>query len=121
MYKDYSVRYQLISDQSECRDGDDPSNYQLSNPRSPWTYDVWNCADACRHKSTLFIFGTNDYGNNRCTSPKKSHPGKGCNCNCEVVADSEGKCEVSSYQSYRLYRIDNGIYNKGINQILCCN
>ena len=118
MYKDYSVKYQLISDQAECRDGDDRSNYQLSNPRKPWTNDPWNCADTCRDKSTLFIFGTNDYRNDRCY-PDKSHPTKGCDCYCEIVADSEGKCQVNRHTGHRLYRIDNGIYNKGINQIIC--
>ena len=105
--EDNRVKYHLVSDRAEC------GGAEVGNPRMPLTYDVWNCADMCRDRSTMFAFGTNDYNNNRCNSKDTAHPHKGCACLCETAADAEGKCGISQNTGYRLYRIENGIYNGG--------
>ena len=47
----------------------------------------------------MFIFGTNDFGKNRCNR-------KGCKCICEVEAAYDGTCDVKKHRGYRLYRYD---------------
>ena len=103
--EDNRVKYHLVSDRAEC------GGSEVGNPRKPLTFDVWNCADMCRDRSTMFAFGTNDYNRDRCY-PDNPHPAKGCACLCETAADSDGKCGIGGHDGYRLYRIENGI-NKG--------
>ena len=45
----------------------------------------------------MFIFGTNDFGTNRCFV-------EGCNCVCETSAKDDGTCDMESHDGYRLYK-----------------
>ena len=56
------------------------------------------CANACRKKSSMFVFGTNDFGGNGCDN-------QGCKCLCETGANADGSCENVQNKGYRLYRI----------------
>ena len=55
------------------------------------------CANACRKKSSMFVFGTNDYGKNGCNN-------QGCECYCETGAKADGTCKTVKNNGYRLYR-----------------
>ena len=59
------------------------------------------CAEACRGISTMFVYGTNDYGysGDRCPAMYG-----GCKCLCETAATSDGDCNRSPHAGYRLYR-----------------
>lgn len=61
---------------------------------------VDECSKRCKEKSSMFIFGTNDYGTTRCFS-------KGCNCLCETAASSKGICSQIRHDGYRLYKYTN--------------
>ena len=60
---------------------------------------VEECAEACAGVSSMFIFGTNDFGKKRCNW-------KGCTCYCETSAAADGTCKVKNHRGYRLYRYD---------------
>ena len=51
----------------------------------------------------MFIFGTNDFGDDRCESN-----GKQCQCYCETSAKDKGlvTCETSDHNGFRLYKFD---------------
>ena len=61
------------------------------------------CAQACAKHSDMFIFGTNDYGTNRCT-------GAGCSCYCELSTKEDSSTKLplcnseTGHNGYRLYR-----------------
>merc|ERR1711899_662250 len=63
-----------------------------------WKRSVADCADACREKSSMFIFGTNDFGTRRCLLPCR-----GCKCYCET-ASSSGTCDEVDHDGFRLYK-----------------
>ena len=56
-----------------------------------------HCANECRQKSSMFVFGTNDYGKNVCNN-------QGCECFCETGAKADGTCKTVKNNGYRLYR-----------------
>ena len=56
------------------------------------------CAAACIGVASMFIFGTNEFGNNRCN-------GNQCACFCETSASS-GSCRMDSHSGYNLYAYD---------------
>ena len=60
---------------------------------------VEKCAEACTGVASMFIFGTNDFGKNRCNR-------KGCKCYCETSAATDGTCNMKNHRGYRLYRYD---------------
>ena len=45
----------------------------------------------------MFIFGTNDFGQNRCDED-------GCVCVCETGAKDDGTCNMISHDGYNLYK-----------------
>ena len=53
------------------------------------------CEEKCNGVSELFAFGTNDYGNPRCS-------GDGCSCLCETAA-KDGSCKITGHHGFRLY------------------
>ena len=59
---------------------------------------VEECANKCNGLSSMFAFGTNDFGNPRCDSDGF------CKCICETGATKEGFCHQMSHSGYRLYR-----------------
>ena len=63
--------------------------------------DLGGCAEACKGISSMFAYGTNDFGTNRCYDD-------GCSCLCETSATEKGTCDRIDHNGYRLY-----IYSKG--------
>jgi hypothetical protein len=61
---------------------------------------ITDCASTCRGISTLFAFGTNDFGNIR-------ENGGGFRCLCETIASDKGKCNQVEHKHYRLYKYQN--------------
>ena len=57
------------------------------------------CADACYGVASMFIFGTNDFGKDRCESN-----GKQCDCYCETSANDDGTCDITDHDGFRLYK-----------------
>jgi len=58
---------------------------------------VDECAKSCYGRSSMFAFGTNDYGMERCWEG-------GCSCYCETAASSEGTCSEGFHLGFRLYK-----------------
>ena len=53
---------------------------------------VSDCANACKGNASMFIFGTNEFGEKRCD-------GDGCSCYCET----DKNCDMVPHNGYRLY------------------
>ena len=64
--------------------------------------NIRDCAEECKGISTMFAFGTNDYGNNRCYK-------NGCGCLCETAATPDGDCAMIVHSGYRLFRYESGM------------
>jgi len=82
--------WSLVGEKQECR-GEEEYIGRFET--------VEECGEACGGVATMFIFGTNDFGKNRCNR-------KGCKCICEVEAAYDGTCDVKKHRGYRLYRYD---------------
>ena len=59
---------------------------------------IEKCAVACKGKASLFAYGTNEYGENRCNSLGE------CKCLCETAATTDGKCNQLDHAGYNLYK-----------------
>ena len=94
-----AVSYSLVEEKVECTGAEVAKPVQL---------DEANCADSCKDISTLFVFGTNDFGTNRC------EPNKGCYCLCETAAGPDGTCTTIQHNGYRLYKIEMNTANGGM-------
>ena len=69
---------------------------------------VDGCAEACKGQASMFVFGTNDFGVDRCEA-------NGCKCLCETSAKADGTCDVVEHTGYRLYRFsESSNYQFGI-------
>ena len=67
---------------------------------------VQECADRCYGTSSMFIYGTNDFGANKC---KKKYHWWGdiqCPCYCETAATKRGECTIVHHSGYKLYRFN---------------
>lgn len=72
--------------------------------------NVEECANACRYTSSMFVFGTNEFGNSRCGNYNY------CNCYCETSAKADGTCSTTNHNGYNLYKFStvNGMcWSKG--------
>ena len=58
---------------------------------------VDECAEACKGVASMFAFGTNDFGVDRCN-------GNGCKCLCETGAVDGYPCDIVNHNGYRLYK-----------------
>ena len=69
---------------------------------------VDDCASICKGVASMFVFGTNEFGVNRCDSI-------GCKCFCETSAMDQGTCNQIDHNGYRLYKYitgyDHTLYN----------
>ena len=55
------------------------------------------CAYSCQRSAYMFIYGTNDFGENRCND-------SGCDCYCELQSVL-GRCDYRvRHKGYRLYK-----------------
>mgnify|MGYP003313101212 CR=1 FL=1 len=84
----------LVKSKTEC----DGSEKKISTGIS-----IRDCAAACKALSSMFAFGTNDYGNARCTNSNSK-----CQCLCETSASSDGTCKEVRHTGYRLYKYGSG-------------
>ena len=82
------VSWKLIAEQVECA-GTEEGKGVLG--------DVRSCAEACSGISSLFVYGTNDFGGTRCYET-------GCNCICETAANADGTCSRIGHAGYRLFK-----------------
>ena len=82
------LEWLLIADKTECA-GSENSYYDIST--------VGECSKRCKNQSSMFAYGTNDYGTTRCSSI-------GCTCLCETAASKDGTCSQTSHNGYRLYK-----------------
>ena len=80
----------LVQEQKECG-GSEVSKGRLDS--------LLECADACYGVASMFIFGTNDFGDPRCEDN-----GKQCKCFCEDSANVDGTCDTIDHNGYRLYK-----------------
>ena len=63
-------------------------------------HEISECAESCRQVSSMFIFGTNEFGKNRCNE-------NGCACYCETAATSDGHCQMKDHKGYNLFKFKN--------------
>ena len=78
----------MAEEKKECSGKEIPKGEQPS---------IDKCASECEGVASMFAFGTNDFGNNRCS-------GNGCMCLCETSATKEGTCTSVNHKGYRLYK-----------------
>ena len=90
------VNYSHVEDKVECNGAE---IYHRN------VKDVASCAGVCKNVSSLFVYGTNEFGTNRCKIP--SNP-EGCACGCETAATSDGTCETKDHYGFKLYKFDIG-------------
>ena len=89
-----SDNWKLVSDRSECG-GSETGVGQFGR--------IYECAQKCKDISSMFAFGTNDFGNPRCIK------GGVCKCLCETSATKQGSCNQVDHKGYRLYRFRPGM------------
>ena len=58
---------------------------------------IGECARECKKIASMFAYGTNDFGTERCYDQK-------CKCMCEPTASAGGTCNHKINNGYRLYR-----------------
>ena len=60
-------------------------------------FTLEECARKCKTEASMFAYGTNDFGTERCYDQK-------CKCMCEPTASADGTCNHKMNNGYRLYR-----------------
>ena len=100
------MRWSLAAEKKECS-GSEENKGKLQS--------VDACASKCKGEASMFIFGTEDFGDSVCV-------GGGCNCYCETSATEQGTCDIIDHTAYRLYKYISGdshtIYNE-ISLFIC--
>ena len=67
------------------------------------------CAENCRGISSMFIYGTNDFGETKC----KTNGKEDCPCYCET-SSKDGECKWVDNKGYSLYKyVENVEARKG--------
>ena len=61
------------------------------------TMEFEECIDACKSKTTMFIFGQ--------TPSSECSAAYVCNCSCQLNAFPKGACETKSRPHYDLFKI----------------
>ena len=80
--------WMLVSEKRECPDA------EINKGSLP---SIESCAQECEGSASMFAFGTNDFGTERCDN-------SGCKCLCETVATNNGSCNEIVHNGFRLYR-----------------
>lgn len=83
-----SADWVLVADKMECGGSEETTGYFSS---------LEECAGSCQKISSMFIFGTNDYGTDRCQNGT-------CRCFCETAATADGICSQINHNGFRLYK-----------------
>ena len=94
--KDDDLKWTHVADKQECGGSE-------VNKRG--VKDMKSCARECYGVSSMFIYGTNDFGTNRCG---EAWVGNGCACVCETAAKVEGTCNMVKHNGYRLFKYEKG-------------
>ena len=89
------MRWSLAAEKKECSGSEKPKGKLQS---------VDACASKCKGEASMFIFGTEDFGDSTCNTD-------GCNCYCETSATEQGMCDMIDHNGYRLYRYTSGDYH----------
>ena len=87
--------YELVAKKAECNGA---------------AHGIWNspslaaCAESCSGKASMFAYGTNEFGDNRCSSDGT------CRCLCEY-ASANGVCTKQiEHTGYNLYKYKSGMF-----------
>ena len=96
------LKWSLVAIKMECS-GEEIGNFFWK------ARHLQDCAKSCVGLSTMFIYGTNDFGTTRCNND-------GCKCFCETSATQEGNCTLTNNNGYRLYQYS----NRNLGEILHC-
>lgn len=78
----------LTADKMECGGSEEYKGYFAG---------LEECGSSCEKISSMFIFGTNEYGEDRCLANGT------CSCFCETAETSDGVCNQISHSGFRLY------------------
>ena len=87
-YRLYKYKWWFLEDKVECN-GEEVTKGRL--------HDIESCAKSCKDISSMFIYGTNDFDEDRCYA-------EGCECSCETSALSDGTRTTTPHNGYRLYK-----------------
>ena len=98
----------MVAQKKECDDLDKPEKDKGR------VQSVAACASKCAGEASMFIFGTNDFLNNRCTTA-------GCRCYCETIATNQRTCDTVAHTGYRLYKYTPGDHLTLYNEISLMN
>ena len=85
-----NIEWKQVKETKECG-GDEVNKGRMDS--------IVKCAKACNGISSMFAFGTNDFGVVRCYSD-------GCQCICETAAKDDGTCEMADHKGYHLYKYE---------------
>ena len=92
--------WKKVNDEVECRG---------SEKDMGTTNTLIDCANSCREISSMFIYGTNEFGETKC----KTNGKEDCPCYCETAAKN-GHCRWVDNSGYSLYKFVEGKKGKGI-------
>ena len=81
--------YELVAMKEECNGAED----LIQNSPS-----LAACAESCSGKASMFAYGTNEFGNNRCYSDGT------CKCLCEIASANDVCNEQVEHLGYNLYK-----------------
>ena len=94
-----AASYELVAKKAECNGAE----HHIGNYPN-----LAACAEACSGKASMFVYGTNEFGNNRCSSDGT------CECYCEY-ASANGVCTKQIQNTgYNLYKYKSGMFNSSL-------
>ena len=97
--------WKLVADKSECSGAEEWADYlPTTTIYKYWTFNIGTCAHMCRGISSMFAFGTSDYGPNGYNRCKRGV----CACICETAAAPDGTCNLKTHSGYRAYKYTKG-------------
>ena len=88
-----SKRFEVVAEKSECGGSEIMTGKFAS---------ISECASSCENTASMFIFGTNDFGNPKCDYVING--ARLCACFCETSATDSGTCTIITQTGYRLYK-----------------
>ena len=89
----FCIDFRLVAKAAECTAKEKWIGYY---------FDVAKCAFECsrRFSGDVFLFGTNEFGNDRCKNER------GCNCYCTNNNMKERDCVTKRHDGYNIYVLD---------------
>ena len=86
----FSLDWTKVADKKECGGSEKDTGTKKT---------LGECAKSCREISSMFIYGTNDFGSTKC----KTNGKEDCPCYCETSSE-DGKCQMVENEGYKLYK-----------------